>query len=305
MLSNPEYVRQSLELHLFFSRIMKEHSFFLQTSFTPKDSRYAEQADRLRIEFDRLLAEAVLYSKGALSPDVLHSWEIVTPYTLDAETVSSYFTGVEIPVNLTKTESELTAGMAADDPRLVPRVNSLNERIIAALKKIIDFKMNLLSGVTSCKMFTGNYPLLIDHILREARLYLRLTERLQLRSSPELAREAHEQEVFWNDIMAEHAKFIRGLLDPSEDELFRKANEFAKEFDELTQKAKQAPDLIPPRSPVTEESLRATEEIRKFKTAGTKGILDCKIRSIIIPLLADHTLREASHYLRLLRQFRG
>ena len=47
-------------------------------------------------------------------------------------------------------------------------------------------------------------------------------------------------------------------------------------------------------------SKELTEEYQKFKTAGTEGILGCKIRSIILPLLADHLLREANHYLRLL-----
>ena len=33
-MNNNEYIRLSLELHLFFDRIMKEHSLFLETSFT-------------------------------------------------------------------------------------------------------------------------------------------------------------------------------------------------------------------------------------------------------------------------------
>ena len=41
MLSNSKFIRQSLELHLFFARIMKEHSFFLEIGFTPKNSNYA------------------------------------------------------------------------------------------------------------------------------------------------------------------------------------------------------------------------------------------------------------------------
>ena len=32
-----DYVRLSLELHLFFDRIMKEHSFFLETAFMEKN----------------------------------------------------------------------------------------------------------------------------------------------------------------------------------------------------------------------------------------------------------------------------
>jgi hypothetical protein len=54
---------------------------------------------------------------------------------------------------------------------------------------------------------------------------------------------------------------------------------------------------------VTEESLRATRQIRDFKQQGTQGLIDCKIKSTIIPLLGDHVLREANHYLRLLKMF--
>jgi len=55
---------------------------------------------------------------------------------------------------------------------------------------------------------------------------------------------------------------------------------------------------------ITEETLMATMGIQKFKTAGTEGLIDCKIKSIIIPLLGDHVLREANHYIRLLESFR-
>lgn len=103
--------------------------------------------------------------------------------------------------------------------------------------------------------------------------------------------------------MAEHAKFIRGLLDPTENNLIDLANDFGNEFDELTAEAKAAMDASAPLADVTDESLKATEELRNFKAQGTQGILACKIRSIIIPLLGDHVLREANHFLRLLRMF--
>jgi len=103
--------------------------------------------------------------------------------------------------------------------------------------------------------------------------------------------------------MAEHAKFIRGLLDPTENDLFLAANNFGNEFDQLTEEAKAAMDMTIPESKFTADSLEATKEIRDFKAQGTQGILECKVKSIIIPLLGDHTLREANHYLRLLRSF--
>lgn len=157
--------------------------------------------------------------------------------------------------------------------------------------------------VLSCKMFTQNYPLLIDHVMREAMFYLRIVQRLQNRETVNIEREVLEQELFWNRIMAEHSKFIRGLLDPTENDLINKANNFSNEFDQLTAEAMAAMDKTIPVTKVTDDSLRATTAIRDFKAQGTQGLVECKIKSIIIPLLGDHTLREANHYLRLLKIF--
>ena len=99
--------------------------------------------------------------------------------------------------------------------------------------------------------------------------------------------------------MMEHAEFIRGLLDPTECDLINTADEFAKEYCELLEMAKQQDCKV--QEELTGRTLELTERYRNFKAAGAEGITGCKIRSIIIPLLADHVLREANHYLRILR----
>jgi len=173
------------------------------------------------------------------------------------------------------------------------------------LNGLILFKTTILSNVLSCKMFTVNYPLLLDHILREAKFYLSTVQRIQKREDVNVQKEAYEQETFWNRIMAEHSKFIRGLLDPTENELFAAANNFGNEFDKLTNAAKEAMDKTLPLTTVTQESLKATTAIREFNAKGTQGLITCKVKSIIIPLLGDHVLRESSHFLRLLKTFGG
>lgn len=304
ILSRREFIRQSLELHLFFGRIMKEHSFFLQIGFTPKDSRLMRQANAFRMEFDRLLADAIYLSNGVVSNSVLQSGEVVTPFTLKAEMASAYFTGVNIPIRLTEAEEGLMGDTSTKvNPMLEEKVSMLNQRAMGLTRALAQFKTKILSDVICCRIFTVNYPLLIDHILREAKFYFQLVRRLQNREEINLEKEAYEQETFWNRIMAEHSKFIRGLLDPTEDELIKTANNFANEFDELTEEAKEAMDNAMAISKVTDDSLKATIEIKKFKAQGTQGLVECKIKSIIIPLLGDHTLREANHYLRLLKIF--
>lgn len=304
MLSSIDFVRQSLETHLFFGRIMKEHSFFLEVGFTPRDINYSQQADAFRIAFDRLLRDVILLSNGVVSNSVIQSGEVVTQYTLNAEMASSYLTGVQIQTSLTQAELGLAGGEhIIPNPMIEQRVHMINQNALVLISGLIDFKENILANVLSCNMFTVNYPLLIDHILREAKLYLRMITRLQRREQIDVEREIYEQELFWNRIMAEHSKFIRGLLDPTEEALFNTANNFGKEFDQLTEDVKKAIDKTIPISKVTDESLQATKRVRDFNAQGTQGLIECKIRSIIIPLLGDHVLRESNHFIRLLRKF--
>jgi len=304
MLSSIEFIKQSLGIHLFFARIMKEHSFFLEAGFTPRDTNFTQQADAFRREFDGLLGEVISLSNGVVNPGVLQSGEAITPYTLKAEMATSYFTGVQIPTELTQAEAGLMGGgLIVANPMLEQRVSMLNQSAMGLIAALIQFKTNVLSNVLYCKMFTVNYPLLIIHITREAELYLLTVQRLQNREEINTEREAYEQEFFWNRQMAEHAKFIRGLLDPTENDLISRANDFGNEFDQLTAEAKAAMDMTVPLAKVTDDSLKATQDLQNFKAQGTKGILECKVKSIIIPLLGDHVLREANHYLRLLKMF--
>lgn len=44
---NQDYVTDSLEQHLFFSRIMKEHAFFLKVGFLPPNTELAKAQNAL------------------------------------------------------------------------------------------------------------------------------------------------------------------------------------------------------------------------------------------------------------------
>ncbi len=304
MLSREKFISLSLELNLFFMRIMKEHSLFLEAGFTSKNIELSEQADMLKDRFTRLLAETINLSRNVVSPEVLASGEIITEFTLEAERATEYFTGISIDTKVTSMEMSLSSGTAHRNiEMLTDQVFKLNQRGLQAINMIAQFKKQLLKDVLNCKIFTMNYPLLIDHILREALFYGKLLTRLQNGTVIDIKKDIVEQEIFWNRIMAEHSKFIRGLLDPTEEDLFDVANNFGNEFDILKQKAMELTNTIAPLPEVTQESLKAAENIRDFKRKGTEGIINCKIKSVILPLLGDHVLREANHYVRLLKSY--
>lgn len=292
---NNHYIVQSLELHLFFGRIMKEHALFLRAGFTPANAAFSKQAEFYKNEFEKLLYETVVLSNGIVSSDVLNSGEIVTEFTALAEKQTECFTGIAINRKITDRELHLCDCCNSSHTQMFCTVQSLNKRAINLLDGLICFKESILKNVLSCQMFTMNYPLLIEHIIREAKLYRKYLHMLE-KDGDLNCQSMREIECFWNQIMMEHALFIRGLLDPSETELIDSADKSAKEFAELLQQCDSAQEQV-----LTASSLEKTVILRDFKAAGAKGIQQCKIRSVILPLLADHVLREANHYIRLLK----
>jgi len=65
VLSDQDFVRQSLELNLFFLRIMKEHAFFIAAAFPCKESSMIQQAEMLKNQLTMLLSEAVRLADGS------------------------------------------------------------------------------------------------------------------------------------------------------------------------------------------------------------------------------------------------
>ena len=301
MLSKIDFIRISLETNLFFGRIMKEHLIFMEAGFLPINNNLILEADQLKRSFEEILEETLALSNGIISKEILNSNEIVTKYTLEAETITESLTGISIDKEITLKELNLISEPNYNCPsNLENLVFDLNQRTINLVKEVIKFKEMVLALLLSCNIFAALYPLLIEHILREAHLYLRNLMDLQKNMKPEDG--ILEQEIFWDTIMGEHALFIRGLLDPSEEDLFNTANKFGKIFEELVEITKKASKKDIPI--ITKETLKTTMEIQKFKTAGTEGLIACKIKSIMTPLLGDHVLREANHYIRLLESFK-
>ena len=300
MENRTQYVIQSLELHLFFARIMKEHALFLEAGFTPRDAAFARKAEGFKVQFERLLARTVQLSNHVVGEDVLCSGEVVTEFTALAERQTERFTGIAIDRRITAMQERLQSAKHVEvSDALARQTRQLNENCLRQLDGLIALKESILTGVNSCRMFTMNYPLLIEHILREARLYRTYIRNLEKGCDLD-GRNMRETELFWNQIMMEHALFIRGLLDPTENDLIQASNEFAGEYARLLEKSREKNEATC--SALTNEALRETVKFRDFKMAGTQGIEECKIRSVILPLLADHVLREANHYIRLLDQ---
>lgn len=294
LLSSEKFIKISLEINLFFQRIIKEHLFFIEASLQPVQPALISEVKELKLNFEKLLEQTVFLANGIITKNAFEANEFVTPYTLKAEELNSKLTGTSINTGITKSELGLINAKDHDyDARLENKVWNLNNKSINALKEVIAYQKKLIDLVSKCKVFITLYHEMLEHINRESEYYLKLLHSLQMKR--DIRKPLCEGLNFWNNIMNEHAEFINGMLDPTEKDLKKATETIAEEFEILVKNC-----IISAKKDILQKSITSTKNIKNFKKKATEGLLACEIKSIIPPLLADHVLREANHYLRIL-----
>ncbi|RNB90047.1 DUF2935 domain-containing protein [Brevibacillus fluminis] len=203
-------------------------------------------------------------------------------------------------------ENKSHALTANTDPEYMYNFNNV---VYTAVSHIWAFKRNLLGLIIQCKTGGNNFPLLVDHISREANYFRNRLKQLNTGTLDPLPDAIVNENVFFLRIMADHAKFINHLLDPSERKLVEQARDFSHDFDQLLFQAIDLDSMRPQSQTVplleqfVDQNRISVRQLRDFKKAARDLIEACKIKSIIPPLLADHVFREASHFLEILDSF--
>lgn len=288
MLNDEEFIRLSIENHLFWARIMKEHAIFIESSMPPPQAQLAAQADQFKQQFDRILAESIRLANGIVPGRAIQSGQYFTRYTEASEQATQQLTGIEINSNLTKAEYSIQpSGSYTPAQPTAQNVFSLNQYVLEQINAFAKFKSDLYNMQASCRIFTFLYTSVYEHVFHEAMKYMEILTGLQKREE----NYNNGFEAFWNQHMSDHAKVMRGWFDPTESEHFNKADSFAKTFDAMIKKGNAS----------RAEELAATRGLSEFKANTTQEILECKVKSLMAPLFTDHILREALYYIYLLQ----
>ncbi|MBB6637522.1 DUF2935 domain-containing protein [Cohnella thailandensis] len=204
-------------------------------------------------------------------------------------------------------ENRANAYTFGTDPSAIVR---FNQEVHTAVSLIWAFKRKVLGLILTCQLpGANNFPLLVDHVSREANYFRNRLEELNQGRLEPLPDSIIDENVFFLRIMADHAKFISHLLDPSERKLVEQANNFSQEFDQLLFQARDLDSMRPQSQTVPlldqflDQNRVSVKSLRDFKKTARDLIEACKIKSIIHPLLADHVFREAEHFLVIIDMF--
>lgn len=190
------------------------------------------------------------------------------------------------------------------------QIRAFNTEVQQAATHIFAFKRKVLGLILTCQLPGGNnFPLLVDHTSREANYFKKRLIELNEGKLKPLADEIIKENVFFLRIMADHAQFIGHLLDPSERKLVDMAQNFSHDFDQLVFQARDLDSMKPQSQTVPllgqflDQNRVSVTSLRDFKKTARDLIEECKIKSIIHPLLADHVFREAERFLAIIEMF--
>lgn len=205
-----------------------------------------------------------------------------------------------------RVEEQLSRYSADSDPQAI---RNFNNQVYQAATSIWAYKRNVLELILRCEVRSNNYPLLVDHISREAAYFANRLKELNEGIMVPLPEAIVKENVFFLKIMADHAKFIGHLLDPSERKLVDMAREFSHDFDQLVFQAidldsmRPQSETVPILEQFLDENRVSVVALRDFKKTAKELIEECRIKSNIHPLLADHTFREAERFLSISDMF--
>ena len=153
--------------------------------------------------------------------------------------------------------------------------------ILPMLKDLREFQIKVLNLLDQGKWIGWIFPLFVNHITLELDYFV---DKLNgIKYSPD------DEVLFWNRINSEHAAFAAHLLDPSERELFLKADKMSVLFNRIPKSEKEMMIRL---------SLKASKQLDKFnKDAQAAGKA---VKSIIHPVLLAHVIREGERSIETL-----
>jgi hypothetical protein len=181
----------------------------------------------------------------------------------------------------------------------------------AAVQRFFVFKRCILHMLTECRLCGAwLYPLFVDHLSREALYFRKLLKKFGGCGMPCQVDAVGSEHIFWARGIADHMKFVRGLVDPSERALLALAAATGERFDRLNLQARDLTSMLWHYRP-NNDLVRFAKDFRAavvgandFAATAEGLVARCAAATVIPPLLADHVRREGVHCLEVLELIR-
>ena len=293
MLSDIDFIAQSIEINLAYGLSIREMTLDLELSFLPKDNYYIKTTDSFFKAFDALVDETISISSGNIPQALFDNKDvIVTKYTLKTYQMTEELTGVNMNQDLVFKLNDIKPGIPNPTKELLKKVKQINEQAKILLINFKKFLEDVYNRAINVELFIFSYGLLIEHLIDRINLYYYSISRLVDREDLSPTYVATVQYDF-NNLVKQDAMFLNALVNQKEDNIIKRAREFENAFMELLN-TYQIPLTPDNQQLLSKRSLTLNNEFIKFVEEILDRVINKNIQFMVEPVFIDIILRESN-----------
>lgn len=256
----------------FWAGIFRDHATFIHDNLVPGQERLIRWAAELRHDLAALTDEAETLGRQA---------GLVTPLHHDVGALAQY-QGHELG-------HHARAG------------HRLRHRLLELLSPLRELKQELLQRKLDCQVRLNLPPSFLQHMINEAVEATRMLSPAHDTAPPPL--ELLHQHLLWLKDAAGHAGYLQSGADAPERALRDQSHAFMLAFEGLYLKADElhtmlrvAPRLVGALRKLNVDALGQMAAFHDFLAELREHLEGCEVMGILMPLIADHMLREELYY---------
>lgn len=296
MLNNKDFIKESIITNLYYLRTLREYTLRIELSLSNKYNNIKEIFTNLGKRCEEIGSNLLKISNNKIPKEVLNSQIFITNYTYELELLTEKLFNIDINTNLSLIEEKLIPGDIIEDESLINNITNINKEIITLINEFIINTTNLYNKVNNQEIFIFYYNSLNNYLIEEMNIYKleldRLNQRLTLDPSF-----IEEFEYYKNNFLYNLSRFLRGEIDPTNENILEEVNSFILEYKNLVNEYKNI-NLTPENQ--LNMSLNSLELAKRFKTFIEKCLnllLKKELYFISAPITKDNLLTAINYFI--------
>ena len=287
MISDEEYIRQSIESNLIYCGSILEFTYSLEFSFLDNDYEVIKELKRFYDKFKIQMLKTINIANKKVSKELLTSNILYSQYMIPLYKLSEELTGNNAHIEIIENLMKLEPGNPTPTKDLLNTIDIINKNTLNLLKEYNDFITYLINHILKLNLFIFKYALYIEDVKNRATFYIsNLTKIINKEKVTVILIDKNIENI--KKLMERNALFINGFINQSEKEIIDIAREYAEKFKNLDLKAKDDASY--------KIAYEITSSFTDFITDLIKKLLNKKIQFMMGPAYLDICLREANDF---------
>ncbi len=295
VITNKDIYEQSLVNHIYFAGTIRSFCITIGLTFFKNNQKYIDQAIALGFRATDIVNESITLMNKELAEAILSNDVYITPYTKNLDLLTEKLFDISLVIGVDKDIELLKNRNNVNYDEVINKINKLNNESLSLINDFKEYVIDIKNKLTKGELFSYLYIDFFNYMYDEISVYGRDIKRIDSKNDY-TDFYLREFTYYFNELLKESAKYIRGFLDTKEQESFDKASYFVNAFTSLAEKYlknKDNPNL-------NIETERLVREYKKYVVDLIERLLKSDIYFINPPVTLDNFLTNINVYLFIL-----